>query len=235
MWCQADETPSADETLPPASRIRPGVFGALALAFLLLVLAGCTGLNQVAPTGRNENISLENGNLQEQGLALITPSTVTGQEEDRQALALAFAGVLGQSRPKIRLATLSETLGAINRDGLADEYQQMFVDYRDTGIFNRDTLKKIGAITNSRYLGQLKLANFHQDSSGRFSVLGLRVLKTKSSNIRMFMTIWDSWDGSIAWEGMQELNYAYETVKEKPISFKKAVDEASKELIKQFP
>ena len=49
------------------------------------------------------------------------------------------------------------------------------------------------------------------------------------------MTIWDSADGSIAWEGMQELSYAYDTTGEKPVSFRQAVEEASVEIIKRLP
>ena len=51
----------------------------------------------------------------------------------------------------------------------------------------------------------------------------------------MFMTIWDSSDGTIAWEGMQELSYAYDTITERPVSFRQAVEEATLEIIKLLP
>jgi len=210
-------------------------FHHLAILPLLLLLPACTMLDQIVPTARIHGISLEKGELEKNGMAMITPSTVTGQEEDRQAVALIFTSVLQERRPDLRVVPLADTLSEINRAGLADQYKQMFDEYRSTGIFKRDTLKAIGVAAQARYLTQIKLSDFRQDSSGRLSVLGLRLIQTKIGNIRLFVTIWDSTDGSIAWEGMQELNYAYETFREKPITFKQAVDEASKHLIRELP
>jgi len=221
--------------MPLHSALRSPCRHPVVLALLLALLPACTMLDQIVPTTRIHGISLQASDLETNGVAMITPSTVTGQEEDRQALALVFTNVLQERRPKIRVVPLADTLGEINRIGLADEYRKMFDDYRFTGIFKRETLKAIGEAAQARYLAQIKLADFRQDASGRLSVLGLRLIQTKTSNIRLFLTIWDSSDGSIAWEGMQELNYSYETFREKPITFKQAVDEASKYLIRELP
>jgi hypothetical protein len=205
------------------------------LVLLLPLLPACTMLDQIVPTTRIHRISLQANDLETHGLAMMTPSTVTGQEEDRQALALIFTNVLQERRPKIRVVPLADTLSELNRAGLAEDYKLMFDDYRFTGIFKRETLKTIGEAAQARYLAQIKLSDFRQDASGRLSVFGLRLIQTKTSNIRLFLTIWDSSDGSIAWEGMLELNYAYETFREKPVPFKTIVDEASKYLIKELP
>jgi len=228
--CNLETTPRDSE------RVRGGSVRATALFLLIpLLLGGCTMLDQVIPTSRIHTVALQKGDLEKSGLALITPSTVTGQEEDRQAVALMFSSDLQERRADIRLVPLAETLGQINRAGLAEEYRKMFEDYRYTGIFKRETLKAVGFSAGARYLAQIKLADFSQGASGRLSVLGLRLIQTKTGNIRIFLTIWDSEDGSIAWEGMQELNYAYDTFREKPISFKQAVSEATKYLIREIP
>jgi hypothetical protein len=54
--------------------------------------------------------------------------------------------------------------------------------------------------TKTRYLAQLKLGAFRQESKSRFGFLGVRVLEAKTSTIRLFLLIWDSQDGSVAWE-----------------------------------
>lgn len=229
-----DSSPTSKPfALPPSSR--RNILWSFFAALMILLLSACSALHQENPTGRSQNIALKKGDLGEHGVALITPSTVTGQEQDKQALAMGFADTLQARRPEIHLRLLSETLGAVNRNGLSEKYKAMFDEYRDTGIFGRDTLKEISEVTDTRYLAQLKLANFQQHSSGRLSVLGLRLIKTEEINIRLFLSIWDGWDGSIAWEGMQELNYAYDTFREKPVTFKQAVEEASKELIRRLP
>lgn len=169
------------------------------------------------------------------GVAIITPSSITGQEEDKQALALAFTGVLRTSHPELRIVSLPETLSAINRLGLTGEYKRMFEDYRLTGIFDRDTLQKVAKITGARYLAQLKLGAFRQESRGRLGILGVRIMETKSSTIRLFLQIWDSNDGSVAWEGSQESTLSQESFAEEYISLRSVVEESARDLIKHLP
>jgi len=197
-------------------------------------LAGCIS-PQVHSTVEHRAISLKPGDLRTHGLAFITPSTVTGQEEDKQTLALVFAAVVIEELPGVPCLTLPETLGAINKAGLAEEYKRMYADYRDTGIFARDILRKVGKVAGTRYLGQLKLAGFSQGSQGRWGLMGIRVLQTKQTNIRLFFQIWDSIDGTIAWEGVQELNYAYDTAAETPVTFKTVVEQTARNLIRRLP
>lgn len=204
------------------------------MALLTISATGCVA-PQVYSSSQHQSISLKPGDLEAHGIAFITPSTITGLEEDRQALALTFSDVLKRLRPAIHSVTLSETLGQLNSKGLTDEYKAMFEDYRDTGIFQARTLRKISEAVGVRYLGQLKLAGFSQGTQGRFGILGLRVLETKSAKIRLFLQIWDSNDGTIAWEGVHELNYANDTGAESTISFKTVVEEAAEKLIENLP
>lgn len=190
---------------------------------------------QVHSTARDSVISLEPGQLEAYGIAFITPSTVTGQEEDKQTLASIFAEVLETERPGIQVVSLPKTLSAINTAGIADEYTQMYIDYRDTGIFKRELLNAVGKVTGVRYLAQLKLSNFQQFSKGRFSALGLRMFQTNQANIRLFLQIWDSHKGTIAWEGTDEVNYSWETSTEKPVTFRVIVEETAGNLINKLP
>ena len=202
-------------------------------ALLLPLIAGCG--TQIYPTLEDRVISLREGDLESAGVAFITPSTVTGQEEEKQAVALIFAEVLKRERPKIRIVTLPETLGAINRANLAESYKRMYEDYRDTGLFNRDTLKKISAATGVRYIAQLKLQQFSQGEKERFGILGLRIVMTKYAGIRLFFQIWDSRDGSIAWEGTQETQYSWDTTKEEPVTFRIVIERTATDLIARLP
>ncbi len=210
----------------------------LSYLLLLLCIAGllsACGINQNYSSAQHNAIALSAEELRTQGVAFISPSTITGQEEDKQVLAFVFANTLSRERPDIPVTTLPETLGAVNRAGLATEYNRMFEDYRETGIFNGDSLKRVGDATRARYLVQLNLANFRQASRGRFSMLGFRVYQTSHANIRLFIQIWDSADGSIVWEGVEELNLAQETSKEKTITFTSVVEASANNLIALLP
>jgi hypothetical protein len=198
------------------------------------LLSGCVK-NQIHSTAHHAAISLKNDDLETYGLAFITPSTVTGQEEDKQTLAFIFAEVINEKRPDIKIVSLPQTLSAINKAGLTDNYKAMYVDYADTGIFRQDILKEVGKVTEVRYLAQLKLSNFNQNSSGRFSALGLRLVQTKEANIRMFVQIWDSVDGSIAWEGTEEVTYAWDSSSAEPVTFRIIVEQTAENLVSLLP
>lgn len=202
---------------------------------LLVVLSGCANTNQVHATTQTLAIDLEPHILKTAGIAFITPSSATGQEEDKQALALSFTEALKLARPHLRIVPLPETLSAINRAGLASEYRQMFEDYRLTGIFSRDTLQKVSHLTGVRYLAQLKLGGFRQEAKNRWGPFGIRMLETKTTSLRLYLQIWDGESGSVAWEGAQELTSSHESLKEDAISFKTAVEQSAVELLARLP
>ena len=206
----------------------------LAAACLLAGIAGC-GTAQVYSTVNHHQFSLSGDALENSGVAFITPSTVTGQEEEKQAVAFTFVETLKTERPDIKWVSLPETLSAINKAGLGRAYQRMFAEYKDTGLFDSKTLHKVGQVTGTRYLAQLKLAGFSQGSTGRFSVLGMRLLETKYAKLRLFLQIWDAADGSIAWEGLQELNWSEEEVNEDAVSLQTVIGQAARNLAKRLP
>ncbi len=221
--------------------VTPGRLVALVVIALASLLTGCASqllrneTQQYSPTTQVAAINLPPEELRATGIAFITPSSVTGQEEDKQAVALAFTGVLRTVRPDLRVVPLPETLSAVNRMGLTGEYRKMFEDYRLTGIFDRDSLRKVAKATATRYLAQLKLGAFRQESKGRFGMLGVRLLETKTSTIRVFLQIWDSRDGSVAWEGYQESTVSHESLAEEYVPLKIVVEESARDLVAKLP
>lgn len=199
------------------------------------LMAACSVANQRYSTPRTGAFGLEAGQLEQSGLGFLTPSTVTGQEEDRQPLALVFADVLAAERKAVRVIGLPQTLSAVNRAGLTETYKRMYQDYRDSGVFEPGTLRQVGHAVGVRYLAQLKMAGFRQDAKSRFGLFGLSILQTQSANIRLFFQVWDSEDGSIVWEGSNELNRAYDTIRERSVSFDTLVRESASELIAKLP
>lgn len=242
--CDMNSTHCQGDLAVPGGRRLGGTVRRVALLLAVaaaLLVSGCANqkvqaqTHQRAPTTQVLAINLRSEDLRSGGIAFITPSSVTGQEEDKQALALAFNEVLLNVRPDLRVVALAQTLSAINRAGLTREYKQMFEDYRLTGIFDRESLQKVAAVTKTRYLAQLKLGALKQESKARFAMLGLRVLETKTSTIRLFLQIWDSDDGSVAWEGAQESSVSHESLAEEYVSMKNIVQESARDLVASLP
>jgi len=204
----------------------------VAAVVLLVVLAGCS---QKYTTLKFQVINLASTELEKHGLAFITPSTITGQEEEKQTVALVFTEELASIRPDIRCITLPMTLGLINKSDLFEDYKQMYSDYKNTGLFDHENLRKIGKITQTRYLAQLKLQGFQQGEKERFGGGGFRILETKYGSVRLFLQIWDTTNGSIAWEGVEELRISSETLLEKPVTLTRLMEQAAKDLIAKLP
>jgi hypothetical protein len=202
---------------------------------MVLMVAGCSSSPVYYPTLHEQVISLRKGDLEASGIAFITPSTVTGQEQEKEAVALTFTDMLKSERPALKVSTLAETLGAVNKAGMTESYKRMYEDYRDTGLFSADTLRRVGAATGSRYIAQLKLQGFNQGSKNRLGLLGLRLIETHYADVRLFFQIWDSRDGSIAWEAMQVLRIARESVTEEPVMLRKLLEHSARELIAKLP
>jgi hypothetical protein len=212
--------------------VKPSI-GILLVASALA--AGCSTPLVFYPKVQEQVISLRKGDLESAGIAFITPSTVTGQEQEKEAVALTFTDVLKTERPTLKVSTLAETLGAVNKAGFADGYKRMYEDYRDTGLFPAPALQRIGAATGVRYVAQLKLQTFSESYKGRFGLLGLRLVDTQYADVRLFLQIWDSRDGSIAWEAMQELRIARESSSEEPLMLRRMVEHSAQELIARLP
>jgi len=203
-------------------------------AAAVVMLGGCA-VPQIYPTVRERNISLQPGDLEAHGIAFVTPSAATGQEEERQAIALIFAETLREKRQYVRVVALAQTLGAVNQAGLADAYRRMYAYYRETGLFKADILAQIGKATQTRYLAQIQVQGFDQDAKDRFGAFGLRLVETKRATVRLFFQVWDSQNGTVAWEATDEVHYAYDTMTEEQLTLTRVVGQAAQDLIAKLP
>ena len=206
-----------------------------ALLVSLASLGACTFAPQHYSQPEIRADSLEKGALARGGLAILTPSAVTGQEEDRQTLALLFTEALANARPDITIVPLPDVLSAVNRHDLVAGYQQFYNDYRLTGVFQQDVLERLGEVTGARYLGQIKLARFDQGARNRFGLFGLSVLQTQFAHMRMFFQLWDASTGAVVWEGIDELTVSVETSRERPVTLRAVAREAARDFASRLP
>ena len=202
---------------------------------MLFVLCGCASTLQTYSSPEHQTFDLDRQRLTEGGIAFLTPSTITGHEEDKQVLALVFADALRSDRPDIRVVPLPATISAVNRAGLANAYRTMYHDHHESGVFDAAAMRQVAKATGVRYLAQLKLAALSQGARGRFNLLGLSLLQTHYANLRVFLQVWDSHDGSIAWEGTDEVTFAIDTQRERPFTVRAVAARAARNLVARLP
>jgi len=205
----------------------------LVLFTLGFLIIGCS--SQLKTSIEHNVHLLKKGQIENLGMSFITPTTITGMEEDKQYLALTFSHALKKLRSDLKITDLSKVLGMINQTGFTDNYSKMYDGYHETGIFDKKVLNKIGDVTGNRYACQLKLSHFKSDAQGRWSVLGFTIFDTEYANLRLFVQIWDTKKGIIVWEAAQEVTYAYDTTSQEPVTFEKMLHLAAKDIAKVLP
>ncbi|MEW5709281.1 MAG: hypothetical protein AB1830_10320 [Pseudomonadota bacterium] len=60
-------------------------------------------------------------------------------------------------------------------------------------------------------------------------------METKYALVHLFFQVWYSQDGSIVWEGTQELRYAQDTGTEAPVTFRTVIERTAQDLIARLP
>lgn len=128
--------------------------------------------------------------------------------------------ILRKEDPSWKVLTEIETSSRINRKNLATDFARMRNDYDQTSILDGDTLRKIGAAIEARYIFQPRLAAFSQTMTDRWSVpwLNMRVLQTRSSIMRMSLQLWDAETGDLLWISVAETTMFNEAVSQDPIT-----------------
>jgi hypothetical protein len=198
-------------------------------------LAGCSIGGHTRSASKVSAPLIAPGLIEEHGLGFLTPTARIGREEDKHALALVFASTLSELRPGVRVVPLAQTLGAVNRAGLLRQYQKMYESFATTGVLERDTLAKLRGVTGVRYFCLLQLGEFVQPSASSSGPLPLAARGAPAAHIRLFVQIWDSIDGTIAWEGINEASHAAESPNGHSATFSTAVERAARDLVARLP
>lgn len=212
-------------------------FGAALLAAALL-LSACSGPRVSHPEAAAKIDRAATGSaFRAGGFALLTPTSSSDHQADRQSVADIFAAALKSQRPDIPVTDLPATLSAINAAGLATAYGRLYASYKETGLFDREPLRQIGQAVRARYLVQLSLASFSQESSGgMFSMMGVSLGKQQSATVRLLAQVWDSTEGKIVWEQSDEASERKRSlIRSRTIKMEDVVKASAKDLIKALP
>jgi len=198
------------------------VLARTAVIVCMIVLAGCAGtLTQWGEetTYTPRAASFDPKNLKQEPVAVLHAVVGFGLEGYGHQVSRSLASALMNTSPPIKGIPVQEALSRLNREGLGGEYAQMVSDYAKSGMLNRSTLEKIGRTLNATYIFQPSLASFSQSTSGRFSLLGLRLFQTRITTMRLSVQLWDARTGDIVWEASGEATLATEDVREMRIPF----------------
>lgn len=220
------------------TRRRLTALGGLVAVAAALSLAGCTGQIKQRNSDAVESYRSEAfpADAWTEGVALLT---ATGERtegvEYRKLLGDIVEESLREKRPDIKVVPYWKALSIINTDGLTSEYALMLEHYDETGILDSRVLSKLGRSIGVRYFLQPRLVSFEQYQHGRFGFLGLTILKTHESKIKVYLELWRAEDGLLMWIGKGEANIAVENMLQRQVSFEDVAGLAVEKIVEKIP
>ncbi len=203
------------------NRVRQLIIFVLMISWLLISTA-CVGPFQQwgeETTFHPKAASFDQAMLKQEQVAVLSAMVGFGLEGYAHQTARSLASALTQTRIPLKSLTVQDTLNRINIEGLTGEYAGMVSGYVRTGILDRVGLEKIGQALHAAYVFQPILASFSQSMSSRLSILGLRILQTRVTALRLTLQLWDTRTGEIVWESSGEATLAGEDIRESRIPF----------------
>ena len=225
------------ELKKPIGGARKSVVVALALCVLLFT-GGCTApftqINfDVREAYRSPNVE---GGYDFGTMAILSANGGSdGIVEYRKLLVDILYDVLAEKRPGQELKSYWETISTLNKEGLTGDYAAMLKQYSTTGVLDRDVLIEMGETLGVKHFLHPRLVSFSKHKEGRFGALGLSLIKTHETVVKLYIEIWDAETGEIDWVGIGEANIASESYKAKAIPFEDVVRIAIMNMLEEMP
>jgi hypothetical protein len=184
-----------------------GQVHAAILGLFAAVLHGCTPLyvSEASITSTPRTQSLDTAHLASEPVAVLGVVAPPGLQGFSPSLSLALVRAIANARPPIRAIPGYETLSLLNEQGLARDYADLISGYASGGILERQRLRRIGSALASRYLMLPGLAEFDQTVIDKFEGLGLKLVRTRLTTLRLWLQLWDAQTGQIVWESGGEV------------------------------
>jgi hypothetical protein len=153
-------------------------------------------------------IPFDRAALAREPVATFGPAAPAGLQGLGPVVGHGLAEALAQASPSIQAIPAYEVMGRLNEQGLAVEYGELVAGFARGGILERQHLQRIGAALGAPYVLQPGLAEYSQVLADKFEVLGLKLLKTRLTTLRLWLQLWDTRTGQLLWEASGEVTVA---------------------------
>lgn len=190
---------------------------AAVLAVPALLTAACTtpfhiSSQHVTSAGRQPGLDVKALTCQPvTTLGIAAPAGIQGLGATAaHALITAFS----KTSPPIRAVAVPETVSRLADHDLTEAYGELLAGYARTGIMERHRLGRIADALGSRYVIQAGLAAFNQGVLDRFEFWGLKIVRTHTMSLRLWLQVWDAPTGHLLRETTGELSATTPVVRE---------------------
>jgi hypothetical protein len=211
----------------------------LLAAALAAMLCGCVHAAPAAPPPaadpQQPAVSLHGASM-----VILIPATADEQTADRQRLAQLLLESLHRLRADLTVTPLDATLSALGSAGLINSYEQMYVTYRTTGVFDPHALQQLAQAAGGRYILQLRLESLDRSNGGGIGGMGplalLGVRRKQTLDMHLSAQVWDGTDGTLVWHSAsQDRRTKRSLLVTRTVSLGEVAGPAAEALVKQLP
>ena len=144
-------------------------------------------------------------------LGVVAPPALQGYGP---ALSYALVAALAEVTPPLRpVQPIPDTLNVINQQGLVAEYADLLSGFARSGVLERKRLQSLGSVLRARYVLLPGLAGFDETLADSFEFSGLKIVRSRTSTLRLWLQLWDTQTGRLLWESAGEARVASELVR----------------------
>jgi hypothetical protein len=143
-------------------------------------------------------------------LGIVAPPALHGLAP---ALSHALFAALAEIDPPLPVQPISDTLNALNQQGLEAEYADLLSGFARTGMLGRKRLRSLGSALGCRYVLLPGLAGFDEVLADSFEISGLKIVRARVSTLRLWLQLWDTQTGRLVWESAGEARVASELLR----------------------
>jgi hypothetical protein len=167
------------------------------------LLAGCTPLSMtdVHITGTPKPQYFDPGE-RIAVLGLIAPGSL---QQYAPLFSNALITALEEAHPPIRALSFQESGNLMNDQGLAADYGDLVSEFVHSGILERERLRRVGAALGSPYVLLPGVAEFDESIIDRFEAVGVKVVRSRVTTLRLWLQLWDTKTGHNLWEATGEI------------------------------
>ena len=187
----------------------------------VVFLTGCAGARSHPLPVQNESqntMAAQSFNwpaLQTSGVAMLPVVSDIAPEGIRNNAAFEIAQTLNKNLPNVPLLSVSETMEILRQNRMDKEFKNWLAAYQAGGPVDSDLLRRVGEITQKRYLLLIEVNQYKDEWSSVNTVyprlpytspivspaLTRPVSNDVSKDIQMKGSLWDSECRSVVWEG----------------------------------
>lgn len=199
-------------------------------AALVLPTAGCaagiqTGFREIHPAAAP---------VIAERIAVLPVTAAPGSEEYRVVIGDSLLEAAARTYPDVEFIPAYETLERLNAAGLAERFGNLMVAYRETGIYDRALLRKVGEALGVDHVLQLRVGYERESEVSTTIVDSQAYYEADRQNLHLTVALWDVRNGEIAWE-LAGTSTTRDAEYELPRSFEDVVAVTAARLAEQLP